>query len=99
MHHMTLFRNDCDALTSMLASDHPPKRPHDDTLEHTADSQERAVGDTAPEVDPPKPPSPSKKKMNEPEFVLISSSGEPSSSKSHVSPRFLAFTPRMFACQ
>jgi hypothetical protein len=39
------------------------------------------------------------KKMTEPEFVLVSSSGEPSSSKSHVSPEFPAFTTHMFACQ
>jgi hypothetical protein len=74
-------------------------RPHDDGLKHTADSQERAAGDTAHEADLPKPPSPSRKKMNEPEFVLVSSFGEPSSSKSHVSPKFPAFTARVFAYQ
>jgi hypothetical protein len=48
---------------------------------------------------PPQPPSPPKKKKNEPDFVLISSSGEPSSSKSHVSLKFSTFVPHMFACQ
>jgi hypothetical protein len=63
------------------------------------DSQEKAAGDAAPEADLPKPPSPSGKKMTEPKFVMVSSSGEPSISKSHVSPKILAFTIRMFACQ
>jgi hypothetical protein len=74
-------------------------RPHDDALEQTADSQEKAAGDAALEADLPKPPSPSGKKMTELEFVLVSSSGEPSSSKSHVSPKILAFTTHMFACR
>jgi hypothetical protein len=63
------------------------------------DSQEKAARDAAPEADLPKPPSPSGKKMTEPEFVLVSSSGEPSSSKSHISLKILAFTIHMFACQ
>jgi hypothetical protein len=74
-------------------------RPHDDALEQTADSQEKAAGGAAPEADHPKPPSPSGKKMTEPEFVLVSSSSEPSSSKSYVSPKILAFSTRMFAYQ
>jgi hypothetical protein len=74
-------------------------RPHDDTLEQSVNSQEKAAGGAAPKADLPKPPSPSGKKMTEPEFVLVSSSGEPSSSKSHVSPKILAFLTRMFAYQ
>jgi hypothetical protein len=50
-------------------------RPHNSTLEQTADSQEKAAGDTAP-GDFPKPSPPPKKKMIEPEFVLVSSSGD-----------------------
>jgi hypothetical protein len=53
------------------------------------DSQDKAAGDAAPEVDLPKPPPPSKKKMIEAELVLVSSSGEPSGLKSHVSPEIL----------
>jgi hypothetical protein len=63
--------------------------PHDDALEQIMDSQDKIAGDAAPEDDLPKPPSPSGKKMTEPEFVLVSSSGEPSGSKSHVSPKIL----------
>jgi hypothetical protein len=64
-------------------------RPHDNALEQTADSQDKTAGDTAPEADLPKPPSPLGKKMTEPQFVLVSSSGEPSGPKSHVSPKIL----------
>jgi hypothetical protein len=53
-------------------------------------SQEKAAGDAAPEVDLPKPSPPPKKKTIEPELVLVSSSGEPSGAKSHVSPKILA---------
>jgi hypothetical protein len=63
-------------------------RPHDSTLEQTADSQEKVAGDAAPE-DLPKP-SPPPKKMIEPKLVLVSSSGEPSGPKRHVSPKILA---------
>jgi hypothetical protein len=62
-------------------------RPHNDTLEQTADSQEKIVEDAAPEADLTKPPSPPGKKMTEHEFVLISSSGEPFGPKNHVSPK------------
>jgi hypothetical protein len=64
-------------------------RPHDSTLEQTADSQEKAAGDAAP-GDLPKPSPPLKKKIIEPEFVLVSSSGEPFGPKRHVSPNILA---------
>jgi hypothetical protein len=43
------------------------------------------AGDAAPGDDLPKPPPPPKKKRTEPELVLVSSSGEPSSPTSHVS--------------
>jgi hypothetical protein len=56
-------------------------RPHDSTLEQTADSQEKEAGD-AVAGDPPKP-SPV-----EPELVMVSSSGEPSGPKRHVSQKF-----------
>jgi hypothetical protein len=74
-------------------------RPHDDALEQTADSQDKTARDAAPEAGLPKPPSPSGKKMTEPEFVLVSSSGEPSGPKSHVSPKILTFSTRMLAYQ
>jgi hypothetical protein len=62
-------------------------QPHDDTLEQTADSQEKAADDAAPEADLTKPSSPPGKKMTEHEFVLVSSSGEPFGPKNHVSPK------------
>jgi hypothetical protein len=64
-------------------------RPHDDTLKQTADSQEKTSRDAAPEADLTKPPSPPGKNMTEPEFILVSSSGEPSGPKNHVSPKIL----------
>jgi hypothetical protein len=54
-------------------------RPRDSTLEHTADSQEKGAGDAAVKASPPK------KKVPEPDFILVSSSGKPSGSKHHVS--------------
>jgi hypothetical protein len=54
-------------------------RPCDSTLEHTADLQERGAGDAAVKASHPK------KKAAEPDFILVSSSGEPSGSKHHVS--------------
>jgi hypothetical protein len=53
------------------------------------DSQEKAAGDVALGDDLLKPPPPPWKKMIEPELVLVSSSGEPSGPKSHVSPKIL----------
>jgi hypothetical protein len=64
-------------------------QPHDSTLEQTTDSQEKAAGGVAP-GDLPKPSPPPKKKMIEPEFVLVSSFGEPSGPRRHVSPKILA---------
>jgi hypothetical protein len=62
-------------------------QPHDNALKQTADSQDKTAGDAAPEADLPKPLSPPGKKMTEPEFILVSSSDEPSGPKSHVSPK------------
>jgi hypothetical protein len=61
---------------------------HDSTLEETADSQEKNVGD-ATLKDLPKPSSPLKKNAIEPDLILVSSSGEPSGSKRHVSSNLL----------
>jgi hypothetical protein len=83
----------------MLASDLPPRkrrpvrgdqdqyqvRPHDDALEQSADSQEKAADFAAPEAVLTKPSTSSKKKTTEPEFVLVSSSGGPSGPNNHVS--------------
>jgi hypothetical protein len=43
------------------------------------------AGDAAPGDDLLKPPPPSKKKKTKPKLVLVSYSGEPSGTKSHVS--------------
>jgi hypothetical protein len=64
-------------------------RPHDSTLEQTADSQEKDVGDAALENLPKSSPPP-KKNTVEPDLILVSSSGEPSGSKCHVSPKILS---------
>jgi hypothetical protein len=60
-------------------------RRHDDDLEQTADSQEKATENAAPEAAPTKPSSSSKKKASGQEFVLLSSSDGPSGSNNHVS--------------
>jgi hypothetical protein len=65
-------------------------RPHNSALEQTVDSQEKPAEDAAPGDDLPKPPPPPRKKRTKPELVLVSSSGEPSGPKSHVSPKILA---------
>jgi hypothetical protein len=62
-------------------------QPHDDALEETADSQEKATDVAAPEAVLMKPSTSSKKKMSEHELVLVSSSGEPFGPKIHVSPK------------
>jgi hypothetical protein len=54
-------------------------RPRNSTLEQTADSQEKGTGDAAVKA------CPSKKKADESDFILVSSSGEPSGPKHHVS--------------
>jgi hypothetical protein len=64
-------------------------QPHDSTLEQTADSQEKNVGDAALEHLPKSSPPPMKNTV-EPDLILVSSSGEPSGSKRHVSPKILA---------
>jgi hypothetical protein len=73
-------------------------RPHDSTLEQTADLQEKNVRDTALE-DLPKSSPPPKKNAAEPELVLVSSSGEPSGPKRHVSSKILVFITLIFAHQ
>jgi hypothetical protein len=73
-------------------------RPHDSTLEQTTDSQEKNIGDAMLE-DLPKSSPPPKKKAAEPEFVLVSSSGEPSSPKRHVSLKIPVFITLIFAHQ
>jgi hypothetical protein len=60
-------------------------RRHDDDVEQTADSQEKATEIAAPEAAPAKPSTSAKKKAPGQEFVLISSSGGPSGSHNHVS--------------
>jgi hypothetical protein len=62
---------------------------HDSTLEQTADSQEKDAKD-AMLKDLLKLSSPLKKSAAEPDFILVSSSGEPSGSKRHVSPNLLS---------
>jgi hypothetical protein len=62
-------------------------QPHDDALEETADSQDKATEVAAPEAVLTKPSTSSKKKMMEDEFVLVSLSGEPSGPNNHVSPK------------
>jgi hypothetical protein len=64
-------------------------RRHGSTLEQTADSQEKDAED-ATLKDLLKLSSPPKKSAAEPDFILVSSSGEPSGSKRHVSPYLLA---------
>jgi hypothetical protein len=73
-------------------------RPHDSTLEQTADSQEKNIGDAALE-DLPKLSPPPKKNVAKPELVLVSSSGEPSGPKCHVSPKIPVFITLIFARQ
>jgi hypothetical protein len=68
---------------SLGERDHFQFRPHDSTLEQTADSQEKDIED-AMLKDLPKPSPPPKKSTAEPELILVSSSGEPSRSKRHV---------------
>jgi hypothetical protein len=68
-------------------------RPHDSTLEQTADSQEKDAGDAAAK-DLPKSSPPPKKKVIELDFILVPSSGEPSGSKRHVS--LLVLTARIY---
>jgi hypothetical protein len=53
------------------------------------DSQEKAARDAMP-GDLLKPSPPAKKKMIEPKLILVSSSGEPSGPKRHVSLKILA---------
>jgi hypothetical protein len=72
------------ALVIMIDSKFDPTIPPS-----SADSQEKEAGDAAP-GDLPKSSPPPKKKTIEPELVLVSSSGEPSGPKRHVSLKILA---------
>jgi hypothetical protein len=99
---MTLSLSDCIAYfrslteeTLAILGDHErfQFRPHDSTLEQNADSQEKNIGDIALE-DLPKSSRPPKKNTVDPDLILVSSSGEPSSSKHHVSPKILALCIR-----
>jgi hypothetical protein len=84
------FRSSTEETTASLCDrDRFEVRPHNSALEQTADSQEKAAGDAAPGDDLPKPPPPPRKKRAEPELVLVSSFGEPSGPKNHVSPKIL----------
>jgi hypothetical protein len=71
-------------------------RPHDDALEQTADSQEKAADVAVPEVALMKPSTSSKKKATEQEFVLVSSSDGPSGLSNHVSPKSFLLALRIF---
>jgi hypothetical protein len=88
--YVAYFRSSTEETSASLGErDRFHFRPHDSTLEQTADSQEKDVGYAALE-DLPKSSPPLKKKMVEPELILVSSPGEPSGSKRHVSPTILA---------
>jgi hypothetical protein len=64
-------------------------RPHDSSLEQTADLQEKNVDD-AMLKDLPKLSPPPKRSTVEPDLILVTSSSEPSGPKRHVSPNFLS---------
>jgi hypothetical protein len=84
------FRSSTEETSASLCDrDRFKIQAHDSTLEQTADSQEKAAGDTTPGDLPKSSPS-QKNKMTEPELILVSSSDEPSSPKCHVSPKILA---------
>jgi hypothetical protein len=86
----TYFRSSTEETSASLGDrERFQFRPRDSTLEQTADSQEKNVGDAALE-DLPKSSPPLKKNTVEPKLVLVSSSSEPSGPKCHVSPKILA---------
>jgi hypothetical protein len=88
--YVAYFRSSTEeTLVSLGDRDRFQFRPHDSTLQQTADLQEKDVGDAALE-DFPKSSPPPKKNMVKPDLILVSSSGEPSGSKRHVSPTILA---------
>jgi hypothetical protein len=74
---------------SLVERDRFQFRCHDSTLEETADLQEKEAED-ATLKDLLKPLPPPKKSTAEADFILVSSSGEPSGSKHHVSPKILS---------
>jgi hypothetical protein len=84
------FRSSTEETSASLGDrDRFQIRPHDSTLEQTADSQEKEARDAAL-GDLPKSSPPPKKSTVEPDLILVSSSGEPSSPKRHVSLKILA---------
>jgi hypothetical protein len=86
---VTHFRSSTEKTSGSLGEcDRFQFRPHDSILEQTADSQEKDVGD-ATLKDLPKPLSLPMKNAAEPNLILVSSSGEPSGSKRHVSSNLL----------
>jgi hypothetical protein len=87
-----------ESLGSLVERDRFQFRRHDSTLEETADLQEKE-GEDATLKDLLKPSSPPKKSAAEPDFILVSSSGEPSGSKRHVSPKNLIFMHLIFTHQ
>jgi hypothetical protein len=70
-------------------------RAHDASLEQTADSQEKAIED-ATLKDLPKPSPPAKKNAVKPDVILVTSSGEPSKPKRHVSSIFCHVLPKCY---
>jgi hypothetical protein len=65
-------------------------RPHDATLEQTADSQERSHADAALK-ELPKPSPPPKKDAVKQDFILVTSSSGPSEPNRHVSSNFVFY--------
>jgi hypothetical protein len=87
--YVAYFRSSTEETSASLGDrDQFQFRPHDSTLEQTADSQEKDVGNAALE-DLPKSSPPPKKDTIEPDLILVSSSGEPYGSKRHVSPKII----------
>jgi hypothetical protein len=87
---VTRFRSSNDESSgSLVECDQFQFKRQDSTLEETADSQEKEGGDVTLK-DLLKPSSPPKKSTAEANFILVSSSGEPSGSKCHVSPKILS---------
>jgi hypothetical protein len=78
-----------ETLASLGDCDRFQIRPHDSTHEQTTDLQEKEAVDATP-GDLPKSSPPPKKSTVEPDLILVSSFGEPSGPKHHVSPKILA---------
>jgi hypothetical protein len=83
-----IFRSSNDESSRSLADrDRFQVRPHDATLEQTADLQERSHED-ATLKDLLKPSPPPKKDTVKQDFILVTSSDEPSEPNRHVSSNF-----------